>query len=126
MVRVLIVDDDPVIRRLLQVNFRLAEFDVDVAGGGEEALSKMGSARPDVVVMDITMPDVDGFQVFKRMREDPVLQDVQVVILSARSSDTDQAAAEQLGAAAYLTKPFDPSELIDIVRDAVPSGGAAG
>ena len=127
MVRVLIVDDDPVIRRLLQVNFRLADFEVDVAGGGEEALSIMASARPDIVVMDVTMPDVDGFQVVRRMREDDRLRDVHVVILSARSSDADQAAAEQLGAAAYLTKPFDPAELIDIVREATADiGGAAG
>ena len=118
--RILIVDDDAVIRRLLQVNFRLEGYEVATASTGDEALSAAGiGPTPDVIVLDVMMPDLDGWEVCRRLRSDLGLSEVPIVFLSARSRDEDRERADSLRAAAYLTKPFDPAELVRVVRDAL-------
>lgn len=121
MSRVLIVDDDPVIRRLLQVNFRLEGFEVHTAGDGEEALATIRAHRPDAVVLDVTMPLMDGFEVARRIRDDESEggADIPVVIVTARVREEDRQEAERAGAAAYLTKPFDPADLVRTVRESL-------
>jgi DNA-binding response OmpR family regulator len=114
--RVLVVDDDPVIVRLLEVNFRLEGFHVRTASNGEEALEKAADERPDVVVLDVMMPGLDGWEVCARLREDPKMADVPVVFLSARAQDDDRSHGYALGIMEYVTKPFDPADLIEIVR----------
>lgn len=110
------VDDDQVILRLLQVNFRLEGYEVDVASRGDEALAKAAENPPDVIVLDVMMPGIDGWEVCRRMKEDPTLADVPVIFLSARAQDEDRQRGYALGVVDYVTKPFDPSHLVEIVR----------
>jgi CheY-like chemotaxis protein len=114
--RVLIVDDDPVILRLLQINFRLEGYEVDTATRGEEALERARSDRPDVVVLDVMMPGIDGWEVCRRLKETPEARNIPIIFLSARAQDEDRERSYALGVDEYVTKPFDPSHLAEIVR----------
>jgi DNA-binding response OmpR family regulator len=122
--RVLLVDDDPVIVRLLEVNFRLEGYAIETATRGEEALEKAQTKRPDLIVLDVMMPGIDGWEVCRRLREDPTLADVPVIFLSARAQEDDRERGRALGVVDYLTKPFDPTALLETVR--VHLGGAPG
>lgn len=117
--RVLAADDDPVIQRLLQVNLEIEGYEVLMASDGAEAVEGAREFRPHVVILDVMMPEVDGWQACARLKEDPELADVPVVFLSARAQDADVERGEQLGAAAYLTKPFDPGDLLDLIEELV-------
>lgn len=115
MPRVLVVDDDPQVLRLLRVNFELEGYDVASAANGEEALAAIASQAPDVLVCDIMMPGIDGLEVVRRLRADPNTASLPVVMVSAKAQRADLAQGEQAGADAYVTKPFDPQDLIDAV-----------
>jgi DNA-binding response OmpR family regulator len=114
--RILIVDDDAVIVRLLQINFRLEGYEVDTASHGEEALERVRAHRPDAVVLDVMMPGIDGWEVCRRLKEAPDVKHVPVIFLSARAQDEDRQRGYALGVDEYVTKPFDPSHLVEIVR----------
>ena len=116
-VTVLVVDDDPVIVQLLRVNFELEGFDVVTANNGEEALAAVKKKRPDVVVSDIMMPKMDGLQFVQALRADSRLTGVPVILLSAKAQSADVTRGLELGASDYVTKPFDPLELIDRVTE---------
>lgn len=115
--KVLAVDDDPVIQRLLQVNLEMEGYEVELAGDGEEALAKIRAFGPAIVLLDIMMPKLDGWQVCAAMKEDPALENIPVVFLSARAQDADVQRGNDLGAAAYITKPFDPIDLLELVEE---------
>jgi len=114
--RVLVVDDDDVIRQLITVNLELEGFDVVTAVDGQDALDKVKDAGVSVVTLDVMMPRVDGWEAAARLRGDPDTAHIKVVLLSARAQEADLQRGEKIGVDAYLTKPFDPDELIDIVR----------
>jgi len=114
--RVLVVDDDDVIRQLISVNLELEGFEVATAVDGQDCLEKVKDVRPDVVTLDIMMPRLDGWEAASRLRADPDTADIKVVLLSARAQEADLERGSRIGVDAYLTKPFDPDELIDIVR----------
>jgi two-component system phosphate regulon response regulator PhoB len=122
--RVLIVEDEAVILRLLEVNFRLAGFEVETAARGEEALAKAAASPPDVAILDIMLPGLSGLEVCERLRAAPETADVPVVMLSARTQDEERERSYALGVVAYVTKPFEPAELVEVVRRALgaPSG----
>jgi DNA-binding response OmpR family regulator len=113
--RVLVADDDPSILRLLQVNFRIEGFEVETATHGEEVLPAAKRFAPDVVVLDVMMPGVDGWEVCRRLREDEQTAGIPVVFLSARAQDEDRERSRALEAE-YVTKPFEPSHLTDLVK----------
>jgi DNA-binding response OmpR family regulator len=114
--RVLVVDDDRVIQQLLQVNLELEGYEVvGTAADGEAALEEAERLRPDLIILDIMMPKMDGLEVCRRLREHPGLARVPVLLLSARAQDLDIRAGLASGASAYLTKPFDPAELVEVV-----------
>jgi len=117
--RILIVDDDPVIVRLLQINFRLVGYDVDTAFRGEEALERIHEDLPDAIVLDVMMPGIDGWEVCRQLKASPTLRHVPVVVLSARTQDEDRDRGYALGVEEYVTKPFDPADLVEIVRRAL-------
>lgn len=122
--RVLLVDDDPVIVRLLEVNFRLEGYETHTASRGDEALETALAVRPDVIVLDVMMPAIDGWEVCRRLRETPTMKDVPVVFLSARAQDEDRARSYALGVEEYVAKPFDPVSLVEIVRRALAGRSA--
>jgi DNA-binding response OmpR family regulator len=113
---VLVVDDDPVIVNLLQVNFEIEGYDVLAATGGEAGISQAKVGHPDVIVLDWMMPGVDGLEVARRLRADPLTTDIPIVFLSARAQATDVETGLAL-ADDYVTKPFDPLELLQRVAD---------
>jgi two-component system phosphate regulon response regulator PhoB len=122
--RVLIVEDEAVILRLLEVNFRLAGFEVETAARGEEALAKAAASPPDVAILDIMLPGLSGIEVCQRLRSAPETAEVPIVMLSARTQDEERERSYALGVVAYVTKPFEPAELVEVVRRALgaPSG----
>jgi two-component system OmpR family response regulator len=109
-VRVLVVDDDEYIRDLIAVGLRFVGFEVDTAADGRDALAKIVSTRPDLVVLDIAMPGIDGLEVVERLRRDGVA--TPVVFLSARDAPADRVKGLHLGADDYITKPFGLEELL--------------
>jgi CheY-like chemotaxis protein len=114
--RVLVVDDDDVIRQLITVNLELEGFDVVPAVDGQDALDKAKDAHVQVVTLDVMMPRVDGWEAAARLRADPATAHIKIVLLSARAQEADLQRGEKIGVDAYLTKPFDPDEMIDTVR----------
>lgn len=114
--KILVVDDDRVIQQLLVVNLELEGYDVDVASDGEQALERVKGYEPDLVILDIMMPKLDGWEVCRRIKQDPATQDVPIIFLSARAQDMDIRRGYATGVNAYLTKPFDPVELLDLVE----------
>lgn len=113
--RVLVVDDDPHVLKLLRLNFELEGYDVVSATNGEDALKLIASKKPDVVVCDVMMPGMNGLEVVRRVREDEAFANLPIVIVSAKAQVGDVSAGEGAGADAYVTKPFDPQDLLDAV-----------
>jgi CheY-like chemotaxis protein len=115
--RVLVVDDDEVIRQLIAVNLQLEGFDVMTAVDGQDCLDKVGAVRPDVITLDVMMPRLDGWVTAVKLRDDPATRDIRVVMITARAQEHDVRRGEEIGVDAYVTKPFDPAELIRTVRE---------
>jgi CheY-like chemotaxis protein len=114
--RVMVVEDDDTIRQLITVNLELEGFDVVTATDGQEALERVKELAPCVMTLDVMMPRLDGWETAARLRADDETKDIKLVLLSARAQQSDLQRGEQIGVDAYLTKPFDPDDLIDIVR----------
>src|SRR5919106_196301 len=112
--RILVVDDDQVIQQLLKVNLELEGYAVEVASDGEEALVLFDRFRPDLVLLDIMMPKLDGWEVARRLAGTSG-GPVPIVLLSARAQESDVQKGNDLGVAAYVTKPFDPIQLLHLV-----------
>ena len=121
--RVLVVDDDETIRRTLRINLRARGYEVEVVGSGRDALSTLEDAPPDLVILDLGLPDVDGVEVLRRLRR---TSRVPVVVLSARHQSDDKVEALDEGADDYVTKPFGMDELMARVRSALRRGGGDG
>jgi CheY-like chemotaxis protein len=114
--RVMVVEDDDTIRQLITVNLELEGFDVVSAIDGQEALERVKELAPAVMTLDVMMPRLDGWETASRLRADDDTKHIKLVLLSARAQQADLQRGEQIGVDAYLTKPFDPDQLIDIVR----------
>jgi DNA-binding response OmpR family regulator len=112
---VLVVEDDPVILRLLEVNFTMEGFEVLSAADGREALERARVDRPDIVVSDIMMPNMNGFELLEAMRADPDVAGIPIILLSAKAQTDDVRAGLDAGADDYITKPFEPLELVERV-----------
>ena len=110
MVSVLVVDDDPEIREL--VRYTLDEWDVRTAANGQEAMSAVAAATPDLVVMDIMMPGMSGLEVLERWRADPATANLPVILLTAKAAESDVDRGFELGATEYVVKPFSPLDLV--------------
>jgi DNA-binding response OmpR family regulator len=115
--RVLVVDDDEVIRQLIAVNLTLEGFDVVTAVDGQDCLDKVAAINPDVITLDVMMPRLDGWVTAMELRKNPQTSQVKVVLITARAQEDDRSLGRQIGVDAYLTKPFDPSEMIRVVRE---------
>jgi CheY-like chemotaxis protein len=117
--RVLVVDDSETIRRLIGMNLELEGFEVVTAADGQEALERVGEVVPDAVTIDVMMPRLDGYDTVRTLRSDPRTQHLKIVMVSACAQADDVRRGLEAGADAYLTKPFDPDELVRTVRDLV-------
>ena len=114
--QVLVCDDDPVILRLVQVNLELEGFDVLLADNGESAIEVATAEHPDLVILDIMMPRLDGYQTCQRLKGAETTKDIPVVFLSAKAQQSDIEKGREYGVEEYLTKPFDPNDLVDVVQ----------
>jgi two-component system OmpR family response regulator len=112
--RLLVVDDEPTIRELLSGSLRLAGFEVTTAASGAEAVRAAASRRPDLVLLDVMMPDGDGFEALRRIRSGGA--DVPVIFLTARDEEPDRVTGFAVGADDYVTKPFSLNELLGRIR----------
>ena len=108
----LVVDDEPEAVELVEFNLKQAGFEVLAATEGAEALRKARSASPDLVVLDLMLPEVDGLEVCKMLRRDPATRALPIVMLTAKAAEIDRILGLELGADDYVTKPFSPRELV--------------
>jgi CheY-like chemotaxis protein len=118
---VLVVDDDPVIQKLLQVNFEMEGYTVLTASDGLEGLERARADAPDVIICDIMMPRMDGLEVARTLKGDPATAGIPILLLSAKAQQADVAAGQASGADDYVTKPFDPLDLLQRVAGLLQS-----
>jgi diguanylate cyclase (GGDEF)-like protein len=112
----LVVDDDPFIARLLEIELRAAGYDVRVASDGTQALTAAQERCPDLVLADVMMPNMDGFELTRRLRQDPRTAAVSIIMLTARGLSADKLEGFAIGADDYIVKPFDTPELLARIR----------
>jgi diguanylate cyclase (GGDEF)-like protein len=112
----LVVDDDPFIARLLEIELKAAGYDVRVASDGEQALAAAQERPPQLVLADVMMPNMDGFELTRRLRQDPRTATVSVIMLTARGLSADKLEGFAIGADDYIVKPFDTPELLARIR----------
>jgi DNA-binding response OmpR family regulator len=121
--RVLVVDDIADIRALIAINLELEGFDVRTAESGKECIAMVEVIQPDVITLDVAMPDLDGFSTAALLRARPSTADIPLVMVTARAQGFDLARGAEIGVDAYVTKPFDPAELVRTVRKLVMEKG---
>ncbi len=117
--KILVVDDEPNIVQTLQDRLEMNEYEVVTAGNGREGLQKFEQERPDVILLDVIMPIMDGHEMLEMLRKQPGGQDVSVIMLTARSQTQDIARANACGIDDYIVKPFDLSELLEKIESVV-------
>ncbi len=116
MPKVLIVDDDPGLLRIIKFSLEDVGFEVDTAVNGKEALLKVDNSAPDIMILDVMMPEIDGFAVCQRIKNDPATSHIGVIMLTARRTTEDKIIGFDSGADDYVTKPFVLSELVARVK----------
>ena len=124
--KILAVDDERHIVRLVEVNLARAGYNVVTAFDGREALQKVESEKPDLVVLDVMMPFMDGFEVLRTLKADPKTAEIPVIMLTAKAQDADVFRGWQSGVDCYLTKPFNPMELLTFVKRIFDSQSGGG
>lgn len=112
----LVVEDDPVILQLLEVNFEMEGFSVITAVDGALGYDQAVGAQPDIIVSDIMMPNVSGLDMLRQLRSNPETKGIPVILLSAKAQTSDIQTGTDAGADAYVTKPFEPLDLVDKVN----------
>ena len=119
MTRVLVVDDEPPIRLLCRVNLEAEGMEVIEASDGPSGLAAAREHAPDVVLLDVMMPGLDGWHVAQELLDDPATRDIPIIFLTARAEFRDRARGLDVGGLEYVTKPFNPVELASLVRNVV-------
>ncbi|MGQ9677749.1 MAG: response regulator transcription factor [bacterium] len=118
---ILVVDDEPDIRLILQARLEASGYRVETAENGLEALNRIRTQPPDLVILDLMLPGMDGFAVCAMVKRDQRFGHIPIIILSARSQAQDKKTGATLGADAYLTKPFQPQELLATIDQLINS-----
>ena len=124
--RVLVVEDSTVIQRLISVCLRPAGLEVDTCSDGPSGLESALSNPPDLMILDVGLPKMDGWQVLERIRSDPRTRSLKVLVLTAHAQEETRERADRGGADAFLTKPFRPDDLRGVAVDLVAAGDSAG
>ena len=114
--RILVIDDDRQVSLALSVRLKAAGYEVDVAGDGESGLEKLSAVAPDIVLLDMRMPGIDGVEVMRRMKQDPQLADIPVIFVSANAQETAKRAALGAGGKIFLEKPFESRALLEAIQ----------
>jgi two-component system phosphate regulon response regulator PhoB len=114
--KVLVVDDEPEAVELVEFNLKQAGFDVATAADGAEALKKARAVSPALILLDLMLPEIDGLEVCKLLRRDPVTAGIPIIMLTAKAAEIDRVLGLELGADDYVTKPFSPRELVLRIR----------
>lgn len=117
--RVLVVDDEPDVLLLCRVNLEFEGYEVSTAPDGEAGFAACRELKPDVVLLDVMMPKMDGWQVLEAIKGDEDLKHIPVVMLTAKVQDEDQIRGWSAGAAEYITKPFSPLSLSQVIGDVI-------
>jgi len=117
MKKILIVDDEPNIVMTLEYTFKKSNYEVFIARDGQEALDILKTNFPDIIILDIMMPMVDGFATLEQIRKDDNLQHTKVMFLSAKNKESDIEKGLALGADAYMTKPFSIKKVVEKVEE---------
>ncbi len=123
--KILVVDDEPEAVELVEFNLKQAGYAVSTAVDGAEALKKARSQPPDLIVLDVMLPEMDGFEICKTLRLEPVTARVPVIMLTAKAAEIDRVLGLELGADDYLTKPFSPRELLLRIKKILSAGRTA-
>src|SRR5438876_6430530 len=110
--RILVVDDEPDVLQLVEYNLRAADYDVATASDGEEALKKARALLPNLIILDLLLPELDGLEVCKILRRDQNTASIPILMLTAKAAEMDRVLGLELGADDYVTKPFSPRELL--------------
>jgi DNA-binding response OmpR family regulator len=122
IIKVLLVDDEPNILVALDYLMKQQGYQVEKAYNGQEALEKVASFLPDVMVLDVMMPGMDGFEVARQVRTHPGWEDIRIVFLTAKGTVEDRWKGYSNGGEVYLTKPFDNEELIQVINEVMAFG----
>ena len=118
-VKVMVVDDSPTDRKLMSAPFMSPEFDLVTAADGEEALLKAEAEKPDLVVLDVIMPKLNGFNVCRRIKSSAALKSTKVILLTSKNQESDKFWGEKQGADAYMTKPFTGEHLMTVATQVI-------
>jgi len=111
--KILVVDDEAYLLQILDFSLGAEGYDVVTAEDGEQAIQKAKSEQPDLIVLDIMMPKIDGYEACRKLKQDPGMKDVPVILLTAKGRDIDRKLGLEVGADDYITKPFSPSKLLE-------------
>jgi two-component system alkaline phosphatase synthesis response regulator PhoP len=122
--RVLIADDEPHMLKFIEFTLRKGNFEILKANDGVQALEVAEAQKPNVIVLDVLMPGMDGVTALKNLKKNPVLKLIPVILLTARGHTLDPEEAKKAGASYYLTKPFSPTELLKQVQQLAASGSS--
>jgi two-component system alkaline phosphatase synthesis response regulator PhoP len=117
--KILVVDDEVYILHILDFSLGAEGFDVVTANNGETAIAKAKQERPSLIVLDIMMPVLDGYETLKRLKADPDTKDIPVILLTAKGRDVDKRLGFEVGATDYIVKPFSPSRLIERIEEII-------
>jgi two-component system phosphate regulon response regulator PhoB len=123
MPTIMVVDDDANIRAVLKYRFERENYAVQLATNGLEALRQIDSQCPDLIILDLMMPEMDGLQLLSRLKDTPLTQDIPVIVLTALGRNSYSARTRALGAVGLVVKPFSPRELVREVREALALNG---
>lgn len=122
--KILAVDDEPDALELIEFNLKTAGFDVSTAEDGKEALKKARQILPQLILLDLMLPQIDGLEICKALRRDPATASIPIIMLTARAAEIDRVLGLELGADDYVTKPFSPRELVLRIKNLLKRGKA--
>ena len=117
MKKILIADDHPEVVELVRISLEGEDYEIVDASNGEEALKKARFEKPDLIILDVMMPGMNGFEVCRQLKKDPQGKEIPIVMLTAKGQKVDKQKARRMGAREYITKPFSPSHLLAKIQE---------
>lgn len=122
--RVLVVDDEPDLIRVLQFGLQASGYVVECASDGQDGLKKAREMKPDIILLDLMLPKLDGYKICRLLKFDDRFKHIPIIILSARTQEGDQALALEMGANLFIAKPYDFTEILGHIRDLLREGSS--